>query len=241
MIISSSLGGENHMNCEVIQINRNSWRIEDSGVRFFLLTGTVRALLIDSGRNVTNARDIAFALTDLPVSLLNTHADRDHTAGNEQFESFYMHPAEEPNYRCGNHSGSIIPVWEGDIIDLGERSLEIIHLPGHTPGSIALLDRKNRVLVSGDPIQDGSIFMFGPFRNMEDYIRSLEHLKDWHDKFDEIWPSHGTFPVYPALIDMLHNGALKILSAKVSGKPAEVFGKKVLSYDFGFATFLCDI
>ena len=105
------------MDYEIIQINRNSWRIEDNGVRFFLLTGTERALLVDSGRNVTNARDIASSLTDLPISLLNTHADGDHVAGNGQFESFYMHPAEEDNYRRGNRPGTIIPVHEGDVLD----------------------------------------------------------------------------------------------------------------------------
>lgn len=84
------------MDYQIIQVNENTWRIEDGGVRFFLLTGTERALLIDSGMNVHNARDIAANLTELPLSLLNTHSDRDHIGSNEQFENFYMHPAEEP-------------------------------------------------------------------------------------------------------------------------------------------------
>ena len=45
------------MNCEIIKINDNTWRIEDGGVRFFLLTGTQKALLVDSGMNVHNAKD----------------------------------------------------------------------------------------------------------------------------------------------------------------------------------------
>ena len=228
------------MDYEIIQINHNSWRIEDSGVRFFLLTGEECALLVDSGRNVTNARDIAAALTNLPIALLNTHADRDHVASNGQFASFYMHPAEEPNYRRGNQSGKIIPVREGDVLDLGRRRLEIIHLPGHTPGSIALLDIENRVLISGDPIQDGRIFMFGPFRDMQTYIKSLEHLHGWHGRFDEIWPSHASIPVSPGLIDKLHNGAQAVLDGTVSGHPEEVFGQTVRAYDLGFATFLRD-
>ena len=228
------------MDYEIIQINQNSWRIEDSGVRFFLLVGSERALLVDSGRNLTNARDIATTLTDLPISLLNTHADRDHVASNGQFESFYMHPAEEENYRRGNRSGTIIPVHEGDVLDLGNRKLEIIHLPGHTPGSIALLDLKNRVLISGDPIQDGRIFMFGPFRNMAEYISSLEHLHNWEGHFDEIWPSHASFPVSPSLIDQLHDGAQEIADGKVTGRSEDVFGHKVKAFDLGFATFLCD-
>ena len=228
------------MEYQIIQINRNTWRIEDNGVRFFLLTGEKRALLVDSGRDVRNAREIAEQLTDLPLSLINTHADGDHVACNRQFDSFYMHPAEEPNYRRGNRPGTILPIQEGDVLDLGGRALEIIHLPGHTPGSIALLDTANRVLISGDPIQDGRIFMFGPFRSMENYIRSLEHLQNWAGRFDEIWPSHASFPVSPDLIGKLHDGARNVLAGKVSGSPEDLYGKKIFAFDLGFATFLCD-
>lgn len=121
------------MDYEIIPINRDSWRIEDNGVRFFLLTGTERALLVDSGRNITCARQIAESLTSLPLSLLNTHADGDHVACNGQFESFYMHPSEELNYRRGVRSGTILPILEGDCLDLGGRKLEIIPSPrAHT-------------------------------------------------------------------------------------------------------------
>ena len=131
------------MNCEIIQIHENTWRIEDGGVRLFLLAGTEKALLIDSGMNLNNARDIAAGLTNLPLSLLNTHADRDHIGSNEQFDAFYMHPAEEPVYRRSGKPGTILPVREGDALNLGDRELRIIHLPGHTPGSIAVLDVQN--------------------------------------------------------------------------------------------------
>ena len=228
------------MEYQIIQINHNTWRIEDNGVRFFLLAGEKRALLVDSGRDVRNAREIAESLTDLPLSLINTHADGDHVACNGQFESFYMHPAEEPNYRRGDRPGTILPVQEGDVLDLGGRPLEIIHIPGHTPGSIALLDIADRVLISGDPVQDGRIFMFGPFRNMENYIRSLEHLQNWAGRFDEVWPSHASFPVSPELIGKLHDGAQDILAGKVSCSSEELYGKRILAFDLGFATFLCD-
>ena len=229
------------MNCEIIPINENSWRIEDSGVRCFLLTGSEKALLIDSGRELHTARDIAESLTDLPVMLLNTHADGDHTGSNEQFESFYMHPDEEAHFRRGGRGGTIIPVREGDILDLGGRELRIIDLPGHTPGSIAVLDVGNRVLISGDPVQEhGRIFMFGAYRNMENYIRSLEHLETFTAEFDEIWPSHADIPISPALIRKLHDGALDVLDGKVAGCPVEVHGNQVIAYDLGFCTLLCD-
>ena len=228
------------MNCEIIQIHENTWRIEDGGVRLFLLAGTEKALLIDSGMNLNNARDIAAGLTDLPLSLLNTHADRDHIGSNEQFDSFYMHPAEEPVYRRSGKPGTVIPIREGDSLNLGDRELRIIHLPGHTPGSIAVLDVQNRALISGDPVQEhGRVFMFGDHRNMEDYIASLEHLEAFTDQFDEIWPSHADIPVSPAVIRKLHDGAQAVLDGAVQGKPAELFGQSIVVYDLGFCTLLC--
>lgn len=229
------------MSCEVIRINGDSWRMEDSGVRFFLLSGSEKALLIDTGMNVKNVRQITEGLTSLPVMLLNTHADRDHIGGNAQFDEFYMHPAEEALYRQSGKPGTIIPIDEGESIDLGDRELHIIHLPGHTPGSIAVLDVKNRVLISGDPIQtNGRIFMFGAHRDMENYIRSLEHLQAYADQFDEIWPSHADIPLRVDVIEKLHAGTKDILAGKVQGTQAELFGNTIHVYDLGFTTFLCD-
>ena len=225
---------------QVIQINKDTWRFEDGGVRFFLLVGTEKAMLIDSGMNVRHAREIAQSLTSLPVFLLNTHSDRDHTGCNSEFDSFYMHPADEPNYRKSGGIGQLVPVQEGDELDLGNRKLKIIHLPGHTPGSIAALDISRRVLISGDPVQaHGRIFMFGEHRNMQDYISSLERLETMTADFDEIWPSHAEFPVYPEIIPKLCSGAKAIINKDVSGKTVEFFGRSIVVYDLGFTGFLC--
>ena len=228
------------MNCEIIPINESTWRIEDGGVRLFLLAGSEKALLIDSGMNLHTAREVAAELTSLPLSLLNTHADRDHIGSNEEFESFYMHPAEEPVYRRSGKPGTVLPVLDGDVIDLGGRELEIIHLPGHTPGSIAVLDRNSRVLISGDPIQqNGHVFMFGDHRNLEDYAASLGHLEAFADRFDEIWPSHGDCPISPDLIARLRDGARDILAGKIAGRPTDFHGNRIVVYDLGFCSLLC--
>lgn len=227
---------------ETIQINENTWRFEDSGVRFFLLAGAKKALLIDSGMQVRNAKEIAESLVDVPVELLNTHADIDHVGSNGEFDSFYMNPAEASNYyNTQKRTGTIIPVTDGDVIDLGGRELEIITIPGHTPGSIAVLDKNNRVLISGDPIQDGNIFMFGVQREMHAYLLSLEKLESYRDRFDTIYPSHGSFPVKPKLIDALHEGAERILAGEAEGSDAEFHGMKIKRYDVGVAGFLCDV
>ena len=67
--------------CEIIQIREDTWRIEDGGVRFFVLNGKERAIMIDSGMNTPNAKEIAESITKLPLTLLNTHVDVDHVSG----------------------------------------------------------------------------------------------------------------------------------------------------------------
>ena len=229
------------MEYKIIRMNENTWRIEDGGVRFFLLTGTEKALLVDSGMNVHNARDIATGLTDLPLSLLNTHADRDHIGSNEQFEMFYMHPDEEPYYRHSGKQGVILPVVDGDVLDLGGRPLQIIHLPGHTPGSIAVLDVQNRALISGDPIQvNGNVFMFGNHRDLEAYVCSLERLETFRNQFDEIWPSHADIPIGTDTIQKMCEGARDVLTGKIQGVRAEMHGTTIIVYDIGISRLLYD-
>ena len=173
--------------------------------------------------------------------LPNTHADQDHTGGNDEFESVYMHPADEPHYRNSGKGSRVIPVQDGDEIDLGHRKLKIIHLPGHTPGSIAVLDVSRRVLISGDPIQEhGRIFMFGERRNMKDYIASLDKLEKMAGGFDEIWPSHSDIPLSPDCIPRLREGAQRIVDGEAEGKPTEFFGQQITVYNLGFTTFLCN-
>ncbi len=78
---------------EIIKINENTWRIEDGMVRFFVLEGDRKALLIDSGMNTPDAAELARSVTAKPLEMLNTHADRDHVSGNGAFAECYMSPA----------------------------------------------------------------------------------------------------------------------------------------------------
>jgi glyoxylase-like metal-dependent hydrolase (beta-lactamase superfamily II) len=229
------------MEHRIIKKGERTWIIEEGDIRMFLLEGDEKALLIDTGLTVEDVRGIAQSLTSRTLFLLNTHADRDHIGCNEQFESFFMHPAEIPNFERSGKKGTVIPVEEGDVIDLGNRELRIIHIPGHTPGSIGVLDVGNRILISGDPVQqNGAVFMFGAQRSMEDYIKGLEHLEGYTDEFDELWPSHGDLPVAPSVIPVLRRGAEDVLAGKIKGVPREVHGNSIMAYDAGPATLLCD-
>lgn len=226
---------------KISKIDKNTWIFDEEGVRFFLLAGDSKALLIDSGMTTHNAKELAKELTDLPIELLNTHADIDHIGSNHEFASFYMNPKEANNYySIPNSAGTILPVEDGDILDLGNRKLKIIEIPGHTPGSIAVLDEKNRRLFSGDPIQTGRIFMFGPQRDMNNYGLGLLKVKSHISEFDEIYPSHGSYSVKPELIDKLYEASENLLKGNISGKEDSMFGKPIIDYDVGYAHFLLD-
>jgi glyoxylase-like metal-dependent hydrolase (beta-lactamase superfamily II) len=67
-------------------------------------------------------------------------------------------------------------VRDGDIIDLGDRAFEVLHLPGHSPGSIALWEAGTQTLFSGDAIYDGPLLFDLPGSSIADYIRSLRRL-----------------------------------------------------------------
>ncbi len=230
----------------VIQINANTWSIEDVMVRCFLLEGENEAILVDCGMMIPSVRAIAEKLTEKPIRLFLTHADRDHIGCCHEFAEIIMHPSESMVFH--NVSGMSIDekqrltfVKEGEVIDPGARPLEVIHLPGHTPGSIALLDRNSRMLFSGDPIQDGDIFMFGIHRDMPSYIDSLTRLQDRTNEFDQIYPSHGTMPVGTEMIGALIKGAKAVCRGEISWMEKTLFdGKAVRAYDVGTATFLME-
>ncbi|MBQ7797470.1 MAG: MBL fold metallo-hydrolase, partial [Lachnospiraceae bacterium] len=191
------------------------------------MIGKERAIMIDSGMNTPNAKEIAESITKLPLTLLNTHVDMDHVSGNASFESVMMGEKEEALYRAKGGKNTVIPLKHGDVIDLGERPLKIIDLPGHTPGSIAILDEKYRVLFGGDSIQNGRIYMFGAHRNMELYIESMIEMKKYVGEFDEIYPSHSDLPLKPDCIPKLIEAAEQILAGQAEGTEVEVHGMPI--------------
>jgi len=67
-------------------------------------------------------------------------------------------------------------VQDGDVVDLGDRAFEVLHLPGHSPGSIGLWERGTRILFSGDAIYDGPLLYDLPGSSVTDYARTLRRL-----------------------------------------------------------------
>ncbi len=232
---------------EIKKIDEKTWALDEGGVRFFLLAGSERSLMIDSGMQTEDARGIAEEILTAAgaphgdaLELINTHADRDHIHCNSQFPWFYMHPAEATNfYGTKGATGEMRAVWDGDEIDLGGRILRVIEIPGHTPGSIALLDVESRRLFGGDSIQDGRIFMFGVQREMHAYRASMKRLMGMMDQFDTVFASHATMEVPANYVELMYEASGRVLAGEVEGHPAEFFGNKMTVVDCGACTYLC--
>ncbi|MBX7547802.1 MBL fold metallo-hydrolase [Streptomyces sp. NPDC048665] len=77
----------------------------------------------------------------------------------------------------------------GDTVDAGGRTLTVLHLPGHTPGCIALLEERTGALYSGDVIYNGDLIDDLPESDRSCYRRSLQHLTDLD--VSVVHPGHG--------------------------------------------------
>lgn len=66
---------------------------------------------------------------------------------------------------------------EGDTLDLGDRVLTVLHLPGHSPGGIGLLDERDGILLSGDAIYDDDILDDLPGASVPDYLATMQRLR----------------------------------------------------------------
>ena len=174
------------------------YTFDEGGVRSFLLVGTEKALLIDTGFGQVDFEKELSLITDLPVILVNTHSDGDHTGKNHMFFTRYLSPLEleRMKQKLPADNGTYLTIKNGDSFELGGMTLEVIEIPGHTPGSIMLYDTENKRLYSGDSISEDNIFMFGDGRDIPLLIEILKKLKEKNLEVKEVLPNHGECPVY---------------------------------------------
>lgn len=227
------------------QMDDQTWRIIDGfgkgTIYSFLLCGTEKAVLIDTGMGFTDIKHITDKLTSLPVAVVNTHGHLDHIARNYQYETAYLHPADEAvflqhsayDYRCFLLEGLLteakLPKWllklpivreqakkfctiparenrrplsDGMLLDMGGRTLEVICTPGHTPGSVCLLDIERRQLFSGDTVCDEGVLLHLDHSNsVETFKESILCLKAASERFGPIWPAHHALPLDHSWLD----------------------------------------
>lgn len=150
---------------EVVQLQPGMWNINSLLIdSFYLIEGRSRALCIDTGMGGKDILPLLSRLTPLPIDLAATHVHGDHILHADEFETCYMHPDELPLLDAyvqmmmpekGYTAEKFTPVREGDTIDLGGNVIEVIDLPGHTPGSVCFVDHVHRAVFTGDAIGSG--------------------------------------------------------------------------------------
>lgn len=207
-------------NYKTYEMGKGLWRIEDGNVHNYLVEGTERSVLVDAGVSRGDILGAAQTLTKKSVSLICTHADHDHVASAPQFDEVWLHPAEFERFLVQDiEPVPMRPLWDGEVIDLGGRSLTVTHIPGHTPGSIALLDKDARFLLVGDSVSDYGVWMFGEGRCVQSYICSIERLIAMTEQFDTLHSAHGSPAMPPDILHDTLEAAQLLLAGKLEGTP----------------------
>lgn len=84
---------------------------------------------------------------------------------------------------------------DGQEIDLGERTIRIYHTPGHSPGSVSVIDEDSGYLFPADALNFGPIYLLGPEAGLEEFQATLERLSELADGAQAIYPSHYDVPM----------------------------------------------
>ena len=199
-------------------------------VNCFLITGTESACLIDAGAGVADIAAVVKTLTDLPLKVLITHAHADHVGGAVWFKEAYIHPKDRRSGRdcmrayqrayflyshpykrkthhvsysaClqRDHRPALLDLQEGDVFDLGGRTIETFLTPGHTPGSVIFRDSLTGDLFTGDNVNPMVTLHFPRGETVETWLdgakRTLALAGEGH-----IYVGHGDQPLPKAWLE----------------------------------------
>ena len=188
-----------------------------SGVHCFLVEGRDKALLIDTMTGLRGLPAFVATLTDLPVEVALTHGHMDHAGGVFEFGRCYIHLADIPMLdgrtlpaRVGYVRGQLppgeapeasafvpdgpvefVPLKAGDKLDLGGRALEVLHVPGHTRGSLCYLDTASGDFFAGDACNNNTLLMMDVSATIEEYLEALLALKERQGDIRRFYLFHG--------------------------------------------------
>lgn len=189
----------------------------------YLLCGTHRAVLIDTGLGVSDIRGLVGELTKLPVEVLTTHAHWDHIGGHRQFSQIAVHPAEQ-DWVSGKfpltlemvqknlmdpacefpkgfdaarydiyRAGASRLFQDGDCIELGGRSVQVLHTPGHSPGHCCFYEPERGYLYTGDLVYSGCLDAFYPTTDPILFWQSIQKVQKLETK--RVLPGHHTLQI----------------------------------------------
>lgn len=232
----------------------------------YLIVGTKRALMFDTGIGMVPIRPVVEELTKLPVTVINSHTHYDHVGGNAEFDAIV---ARDTPYTKANMAGfphdnlatEVAPtafchgapagldtasfrtrpwhatgvVKDGDTIDLGGRTIEVLEVPGHTPDALALLDRVNGLLWTGDSYYDGALWLYVPETDLDGYERSMARLVALAPSLKQLLPAHNTANESPARLAAVVAAVKTMRAGQATGKPES--GDRLI-FEIGGVTIL---
>jgi glyoxylase-like metal-dependent hydrolase (beta-lactamase superfamily II) len=186
------------------------------------------------------------ALTDLPVTVAASHLHYDHVGNMDRFERVAMLDlpdlregvGEDGVFRFGRyeHLGFVDGVeppavritdwWEpGEEIDLGGRTVEILHTPGHSPYDTMLYDEDNGLLFTGDLIYPTTLLALLPGSSRSAYLDSATNLLRRVPPGTELFAGHAAYtetPRVPRLsVSDLHDLRKTLEGAREGRREAE--------------------
>jgi glyoxylase-like metal-dependent hydrolase (beta-lactamase superfamily II) len=247
---------------EVNFIKPGIWHLEDYfAASFYLVEGKDKALAIDTGMGKADIMPLLKSITSLPIALAITHAHGDHMYHADEFAEAYINEKENkvlPRFKsmmmADRNFDNIkyIYVDDGDIIDLGGQiEIEVAEIGGHTPGSIAFIDRAHNVVFSGDALGSGvGAWMQVPFGlPLTEYRDNIRHFAA---KIADIEPlvfygGHAMFgertynPLCKQLVSDMAELCDKLLDGEIVGtvSPMKGFdGETVYSAAYGMGSML---
>lgn len=231
----------------------------------YLILGSRRALMFDTGMGIGDIHKVATSLTKLPITVVNSHTHNDHVGGNWQFNwidgmdtAFTRANAKgsvadaqaelAPGNVCGTLPAGFDPktystrpwhishwIHDGDRIDLGGRTIEIIATPGHTPDAICLLDRANGLLFTGDTFYPGTIWLYRPETDLKAYARSIRRIAALAPHLRMLLCAHNEPIASPAVLPQLVRAFKQVRTSKIPGRPD---GPGKVIYRVGHISFL---
>ena len=122
-------------------------------------------------------------------------------------------------------------------IDLGGRVVEVMFTPGHTPDSIALLDRSNGLLFTGDNFYPGPIYLFVPETDFAAYTRSVARLAALEPQIKLLLPAHNVPVAGPVFLERLARAVEQVNQHRAKAQVTE--GHREYSFD-GFSLLLSE-
>ena len=231
----------------------------------YLIVGNKQAVLFDTGMGIGDIRRVTAKLTSRPVVVLNSHTHDDHVGGNWQFTFVYGMDTDftrknakgsredaqaeiTPDQLCGDLPKGFNPktyatkqwrishfIHDGFKVNLGGRTLEVLSTPGHTPDAIALLDRGNGLLFTGDTYYPGPIWLFRPETDLDAYVDSGKRLAALSPELKLVLGAHNIPVAQPDVLPKLVEAIQAVRSGQGAVRPA---GEGKATHNLNGFTFL---